>query len=143
MKHLQKKKKLKMQREMILQKIKAVTRVKKEKEVEELRALKEKNVAKLTAEKELEVAKLAKESAEQEAMGMLVKKEAEAKANRLLVQAGLTPSEKAQIDKDIKIGLARELAKIALPKIVVSGGSGNGKSDPMDAVGLKMLLDNK
>jgi putative NADH-flavin reductase len=65
---------------------------------------------------------------------------AKAAANQALVRAGLTPQEKAQFDKDTKIGMARELAKRKVPKLMIVGGNGSG-ADPMSAVAIKMLLD--
>lgn len=111
-----------------VEKIKAVTQAKKDKEVAELQA-----------QKEFEVAKLNKQRAEEEAKALLVKKEAEAAANKLLVQAGLTPKEAAEIERDTKIGIARELSKVDVPEILISGNE-NGTS-PMDAISVNMLMD--
>lgn len=90
--------------------------------------------------KELEVAKMNRQSSEEKAKALLIQKEAEAKSNELLVKAGLTPKEKAEIERDTKIGVARELAKVNVPSIVVSGDK-NGNVSPMDAIGVNMLLD--
>jgi len=111
-----------------VQKIREVTQAKKNKEV-----------AILKAQQKKEVAILEKEEAEYKAQAKIVEKQAEAKANALLVKAGLTPLQKANIDKETKIGVAAELAKVKVPSIVVGGGS-NG-SNPMDALGIKMLMD--
>ncbi|OQY09825.1 MAG: hypothetical protein B6I28_02285 [Fusobacteriia bacterium 4572_132] len=112
-----------------VEKIKAVTRAKQEKEVAEL------NATKLLA-----VAKLNKAAAAEDAEALLIKKDAEAKANKLLVQAGLTPLEKATIEKETKIRVAEELAKVKVPNIVINGGNGTG-AGPLDALGIKMLMD--
>jgi hypothetical protein len=64
---------------------------------------------------------------------------AKAAANRALVSAGLTPIERANIEKETKIGVAQALSQIKLPTIVMAGGS-HGNS-AMDAVGLKMMTD--
>ncbi|MGL5718875.1 MAG: hypothetical protein ACRCX2_38085, partial [Paraclostridium sp.] len=91
--------------------------------------------------KNLEVARLGKLTAKEEADAVILTKTAEAKANDLLVKAGLTPLEKAEIEKEVRIGVARELSKVAVPQIVVSG-SGDGKGvSPTDAIGINMLLD--
>jgi hypothetical protein len=56
-----------------------------------------------------------------------VQKDAEAYANKKLVTAGLTPQERANIDKEIAIGVAKELAKLDLPSTVIIG-AGNGST---------------
>ncbi len=113
-------------------------------EVEKMKAVtaaeKEKEVAKLEAEQRLITAQLNRQAAEEDAKALIVKKEAEAKANAKLVQAGLTPLEKANIEKETAIGVARELAKINVPEIVVTGGE-NGKINPLDMVGINQALE--
>ena len=69
--------------------------------------------------------------------------EAKAAANRALVAAGLTPLEKATIEKETAIGVAAALANSKVrwvPEVMYSGGS-NGSTTAMDAVGLNMLMD--
>lgn len=51
--------------------------------------------------------------------------DAEAYQNAKLVSAGLTPQERAQIEKQIAIGVASELAKIQFPEVFIQGGTGN------------------
>ena len=65
-----------------------------------------------------------------------------AEANRLKVQAGLTPQEKAEWDYKTAVGVAEALAnsKVQWVPQVMMGGQ-QGGSTAMDAVGLKMLLD--
>lgn len=116
----------------------AVVEAEKEKEVAKLNALKEKEIAELDAEKKLRVAELNRKSADENAKALLLTKEAEAKANKLLVDAGLTPKEKAEIEMKTKIGVAEALSKVNVPAIVNSGGANNS---PLDAIGIKMLLD--
>ncbi|MDC7239693.1 MAG: SPFH domain-containing protein [Spirochaetales bacterium] len=70
-------------------------------------AEKDKEVAVLDAEKELQVAELGRQRAEEEAAALLAKERAQAEANRLKVQAGLTPQERANVEKDIAIGVAQ------------------------------------
>ncbi len=111
----------------------------KEKEVAKLNALKEKEIAELDAEKKLAVAELNRKAAEENAKSLIVTKEAEAKTNKLLVEAGLTPKEKAEIEMKTKIAVAEALSKVNVPTIV-NNGTSNG-SNPMDAIGIKMLLD--
>lgn len=92
------------------------------------------------AEQEYEVARLAALKANEVAKKVKAEGEAKAAANRALVNAGLTPLERAQIDKETKIGVAQALSSIKLPTYVVSG-SGGGSNNAMDAMGLKMMVD--
>lgn len=115
-------------------------------EVEKMTAVtkaeKEKAVAELEAKKEYEVARLAALTAQEEAKKIKAEGEAKAAANRALVNAGLTPLEKATIEKETKIGVAEALAKSEHPIVptIMMGGDGKG-SNPMDAVGLKYMMD--
>lgn len=95
------------------------------------------------AQKRAEVAKLEAERAKFEAIKIKEQGEAEAYANKLKVQAGLTPLERATIEKETQIGVAEQLAKVKFPEtMVISGGSGTtGATNPFDAVGLKALYD--
>lgn len=92
------------------------------------------------AEQEYEVARLAALKANEEAKRVKAEGEAKAAANRALVAAGLTPLERATIERDTKIGVAQALSGIKLPTYVVAGGS-NGSNNAMDAMGLKMMTD--
>lgn len=94
----------------------------------------------IRAEKEMEVARLNALKAVEEANADLAIKKASAEGIKLLVDAGLAPSEKAQIEKETAIGVAAELAKINLPEIM-SFGSDSGVSDPIAAIGLNQMLD--
>jgi hypothetical protein len=98
-----------------------------------------KAVAVTKAEQEYEVARLAALKAKEEAKRIEAEGMAKAAANRALVSAGLTPIERANIEKETKIGVAQALSQIKLPTIVMAGGS-HGNS-AMDAVGLKMMTD--
>ena len=112
-----------------VEKMKAITAAEKEKEV----AIKE-------AQAKYETAKLNRQTAEEDAKALIVKKEAEAKANAKLVQAGLTPLEKANIEKETAIGVAREIAQINVPEIVVVGGK-DGNVSPLDMIGINQALE--
>jgi len=120
-----------------------IAQAKAEEDVKKQRAItqaeQQKDVAILKAEEQKRVAELNKEKAELEASALLTKKEAEAQANKLLVQAGLTPKEKAEIDMKTKIGVAEQLSKVAVPKIII--GNGQNGTGPMDAISVNMLLD--
>lgn len=101
-----------------------------------------KAVAVTQAEQEKEVSRLAAERAKFEKERIVAEGEAKAAANKALVAAGLTPLEKATIEKETAIGIAHELANSQVqwvPSIMF--GNGNSGSNPMDAVGLNMLLD--
>jgi regulator of protease activity HflC (stomatin/prohibitin superfamily) len=105
------------------------------KEVEKIEAV-------TSAEKEFQVAELNKKRDQQLAEAELIKQRANAEANRLLVNAGLTPLERATIEKETAIGVAAELAKVKLPGLMVIGGDKSGNQlNPFDAVGLKAFHD--
>ena len=91
------------------------------------------------AQQAYEVAALAAKEAVEVAKKVKAEGEAEAFRQRKLVEAGLSPKERAEIDKETKIGVAQALSKIQLPKIVMT--SGDSKSPAMDAMGLKMMTD--
>lgn len=95
------------------------------------------------AQQEYEVAELAAKTAQQNALKVKAEGEAKAAANRALVSAGLTPLEKATIEKETAIGIAQALANSNVqwvPSIMI-GGNGAGNSNAMDAVGLNMMMD--
>lgn len=123
-----------------VEKIKEVTQALKNKEVAELNANQRKVVAELDAEKEYSVAKLNNLKAQEQANAALTMKQAEAKANELLVKAGLTPLEAAKIEMETKIGIARELSNIKLPSTFIGAGGGNNAVDPFTAVGIESLM---
>lgn len=95
------------------------------------------------AEQEFEVARLAALKAKEDAKRIEAQGLAEAAAAKAKVAAGLTPLEKATIEKETAIGIARALADSKVrwvPEIIVSGDGGNG-GNAMDAVGLNMMMD--
>lgn len=100
-----------------------------------------KAVAVTKAEQEKEVSRLNAEKAKFDKEKIIAQGQAEAEANRLKVQAGLTPQERAEWDYKTAVGVAEALAnsKVQWVPQVMMGNSGN--STAMDAVGLKMLLD--
>lgn len=56
----------------------------------------------------------------------------------------MTPLERATIEKETAIGVAQALAGSEVrwvPEVMVTGGNGSNGANPMDAVGLNMLLD--
>jgi regulator of protease activity HflC (stomatin/prohibitin superfamily) len=93
------------------------------------------------AEQEKEVSRLAAEKAEYDKKKVIAQGEAEAAANRAKVAAGLTPQEKAEWDYKTKVGVADAIAKVTLPKIVMTDGGNGSNGTAMEAMGFKMLLD--
>ncbi len=95
----------------------------------------------VAAEKEKEVAEQNALKAEAEKKSIIAKGQADAEAAKLKVAAGLTPLDRATIDKDTAIGVAHELAQVRLPQLMVIGGEGKGgQVNPFDAVGLEALI---
>ena len=97
-------------------------------------------VAVTKASQEYEVSRLEAQKANEVAKKVKAEGEAEAYRQRKLVEAGLSPREKADFEMRTKIGVAEALSKIQLPKIVTAGGSSSGNT-AMDAMGLKMMTD--
>jgi len=91
------------------------------------------------AEQEREVARLAAEKAEFVKKKVVAEGEAKAAANKALVAAGLTPLEKATIEKETKIGVAEALSHINLPKIVITDSGSGGGNTAFDAMGLSAM----
>ena len=91
------------------------------------------------AEQEYEVARLAALKAKEEAKRIEAEGEAKAAANRALVCAGLTPLERATIEKETKIGVAEALSKTKWPTVVMNGG--NGQNSAMDVIALRQMTD--
>ena len=96
------------------------------------------------AEQAKEVAKLEAEQARFVADKIVQEQRAKAEANRLLVQAGLTPQEAAEWKYKTQVGIAEKLASYHgnwVPTIIGGSGGGSGGNQAMDAVGIKMMLD--
>lgn len=113
-----------------------------EKATEVTNAQKVAEIAKIKANQEKEVARLAAEQAKFEAEKIKAQGEAEAYAAKKKVEAGLTPREKAEFDRDTKIGIAKALASVQFPARMVVSGSGNGGNvNPFEAIGLQSLYN--
>jgi len=71
--------------------------------------------------------------------------EAKAYSAKLAVQAGLSPKEQAEFDRDTAIGVAKAMSGLQFPSVMVlnQGSTANGSSplNPFDAVGLKAFRD--
>lgn len=101
---------------------KAKERVDQEKEqVKQLIAI-ETQLKQETTKKQL--AEIALQTARLESEQNLVRERAQAEANRLKVAAGLTPQERAMIQKETAIGVAEKLAELKFPQVYING---NGK----------------
>ena len=68
---------------------------------------------------ELDVAKLERAAAEENAAAKLELGQSSAKVAALKVAAGLTPLKAALIEKDTRIGVAREIAKSKFPDTMI------------------------
>ena len=94
------------------------------------------------AQQEFEVAELEAKKAQQVALKVKAEGEAKAAANKALVAAGLSPLEKATIEKETAIGIAEALSNSKVrwvPEIIMNGNGQNGSA--MDAVGLNMMME--
>jgi len=75
-----------------------------------------------------QLAEIALQTARLESEQNLVRERAQAEANRLKVAAGLTPQERAQIQKEIAIGVAEKISAMQLPQVYIEGGA-EGKNN--------------
>lgn len=67
-----------------------------------------------------------------------VKADAESYKNKKLVIAGLTPQQKADLEKEKAIGVARELAKIKFPNTMIIGGDSKNGTPLESLIGAAM-----
>lgn len=112
-------------------------KIAEEKATQEVEKIKQVTIA----QKEFEVSQLRRKQADQDSQAAITRGKAEAEVNKLKVAAGLTPLERATIQKDTAIGVAEKLSQIALPQMMVLGGGGNGSPmNPFDAVGLESFM---
>jgi regulator of protease activity HflC (stomatin/prohibitin superfamily) len=92
------------------------------------------------AEREFEVSQLRKKQADQDALATIATATALAEGNRLKVIAGLTPLERATIQKETAIGVAEQLANVQFPAMMNFGGGANSPTDPFQAIGLESFM---
>jgi hypothetical protein len=97
------------------------------------------------AQQEKEVAELESETALLQSKKIKTDADAQSYANSRLVSAGLTPQERAQFEKDTKIGVAEALSKIVLPSTYMSGSNGGSKDGSLleSILGVKLLENSK
>jgi len=113
----------------------------------EAEKLVEKIQATTDAQKEFEVAQFNRQKEEENAKALLATGKAQAEADRLKVQAGLSPKEKAEIEAKARVQIAEHMSKFKMPEVIVVGGQQGGRTvDPFDAMGLhslKKLINNE
>lgn len=97
------------------------------------------------AQQQKEVAALEAQTALLEAQKIKTDADAKSYANSRLVSAGLTPQERAQFEKDTKIGVAEALSKINLPNTYIQGNQGGNKEASLleSILGVKLLEEKK
>jgi hypothetical protein len=97
------------------------------------------------AQQQKEVAALEAQTAILEAQKIKTDADAKSYANSRLVSAGLTPQERAQFEKDTKIGVAEALSKINLPNTYIQGNAGGNKEASLleSILGVKLLEEKK
>ncbi len=96
------------------------------------------------AQQEKEVAALEAQTAMLTAQRVKTDADAKSYANSKLVSAGLTPQEKAQFEKDTKIGVAEALSKMVLPTTYLTGNNGNKEASLLESIlGVKLLNVDK
>lgn len=110
--------------------------------IAEAQALVEAKKAVVEAEKNTKIAQQRALQADEDKKAIIAKGQADAEAARLKVAAGLSPLERANIEKDTAIGVAEQIAKVRFPGLMVIGGNGQGGApvDPFTAVGLESLI---
>jgi hypothetical protein len=109
---------------------KASERVKREKEqVSKLIAI-ETQVKEEESKRQLALINVQTE--ELKAKATKIAADAESYKNTKLVQAGLTPIERARFEKETKVEVARELAKMNVPTTIITNGGAN--SSPTEAL---------
>lgn len=95
------------------------------------------------AQQQKEVAELDAQTAILQAQKVKTDADAQAYANTKLVSAGLTPQERAQFEKDTRIGVAEALSKIVLPSTYMNGGTNKEASLLESILGAKLLSGEK
>lgn len=121
----------------------AITTVENAKaEVALVNAQRDKSIAEAQAATAVAKEKLAQKKFE--IAGTLAEKEAEAKASRLKVQAGLDPLKAAEIEKQRAIGIMEQWAKRPVPMIdnrSTGGGKSGGLEEAIELKELMLMLD--
>ncbi len=120
---------------------KAAERVKQEKEqVKTLIAI---ETEKKKEKTKMELAKIALETEKLNAQAKKVAADAESYKNKKLVQAGLTPQERAEWEYKTSVGVAEKLAGpggLKLPETYIKSGGNNGKKSSTDDLLMLLLM---
>lgn len=85
-------------------------------------------------ESKRQLAEIAVKTAELEAKALKINADALAYQNSKLVQAGLTPLERANIEKEIAIGVATQLKELKLPQTYINGASGSSQNNLLESL---------
>lgn len=80
------------------------------------------------------LAAIALETERLKATAQKVKADAESYQNAKLVSAGLTPQQRADLEKEIAIGVAKEMAKIKFPTTMIISSGEDGSGTPLEAL---------
>lgn len=80
------------------------------------------------------LAAIALETERLRATAQKVKADAESYQNAKLVSAGLTPQQRAELEKEIAIGVAQEIAKIKFPTTMIMSSGKDGGGTPLEAL---------
>ena len=80
------------------------------------------------------LAAIALETERLKATAQKVKADAEAYQNTKLVTAGLTPQQRAELEKQIAIGVAKEIAKVKFPTTMIISRGEDGGGTPLEAL---------
>lgn len=115
---------------------KADERVKQEKEQVKVLIAIETELKKEATNKQL--AEIALQTARLDAEKLVVQGRAEAEANRLKVQAGLTPQERAEWEYKTAVGVAEKLSALKLPSVYMTGSQGGKEGILSDLIGAKL-----
>lgn len=133
--------------ELITAKQEALTAIEEgKKKIEETRAIElaEKEKSVIQAQKAKEVEKENALKAKYTADKIEEEGRAQAAANQALVNAGLTPQEKAQFELDKETikweNIGRGISEANYPDVMVTGGA-DGGANPMEVIGLDFLMN--
>lgn len=77
-------------------------------------------------ESKRQLAEIAVRTADLEAKATLTRERTQAEANRLKVNAGLTPQERAEWEYKTAVGVAEHFSKMSTPQVIINGEGGRG-----------------
>lgn len=96
-------------------------------------------------ESKRQLAEIAVRTAELEAKATLTRERTQAEANRLKVNAGLTPQERAEWEYKTAVGVAEHFSKMNTPQVIINneGGKGNDLTNSLIQAEMAKRLINK